>query len=111
MKCTHCHALNAPGDAVCGFCHQALDAVVSTPTPQWAYFFAVACGAIPIISLGGLVPAALGFGGASGCLAVSRFRSLPVALRLFLCLGITGACWAGFVLLVLAVVGTTPRRH
>jgi hypothetical protein len=111
MKCSRCQSLNAPGDTVCGVCHQPLVIVDTTPTPQWAYFFAVACGAIPILTLGGLIPALLGFGGASGCLTVCRMRSVPVALRLLACVGITAGCWLLFVLLMMAMVGTVAKRR
>jgi hypothetical protein len=108
MKCSRCHTLNAPADTVCSGCHQPLVRVNNTPTPQWAYFFAVACGAIPILTLGGLVPAVLGFGGAGGCLTISRINSLPVVLRLLACVVITAGCWLLFVMLVAAIF--TARR-
>ena len=34
------------------------------PIPPWVWVFVVACGAIPVVALGGAVPMALGFGGA-----------------------------------------------
>jgi hypothetical protein len=103
MKCSRCHSLNAAFDTVCAGCRQPLVRVDTTPTPQWAYFFAVACGAIPLLTLGGLIPAALGFGGASSCLAVSRVGALPSPLRLLACVVITGACWFLLVVLVAAI--------
>src|SRR5262245_10299611 len=37
------------------------------PMPSWAWGFVAACVAIPLISMGGAVPAALGGGGAAAC--------------------------------------------
>lgn len=105
MKCMHCLALNAPGDTTCGVCHQQLVHIEHTVTPQWAYFFAVACGAIPVIALGGLIPAALGLGGAGTCLKIARSGSVPMGLRLLTCVTVTALCWLLFVMLVLVMFG------
>jgi len=42
------------------------------PIPWWAWLFAGACILIPIITLGGAVPGALGAGSAGGCVYVAR---------------------------------------
>jgi hypothetical protein len=104
MKCLHCLALNAPTDTVCFKCRQELVEVEHTVTPQWAYLFAAVCGAIPIVSLGGLIPAVLGVGGAGGCLKVARLGSLPIPVRLLLCVGITMGSWILFALLLVAMM-------
>ncbi len=74
MKCSRCHALNAPGDLYCSGCHQSLmpdydrhaRAVAVANTPQWAYLFVALCGVLPLLTLGGIVPIACGLGGAGG---------------------------------------------
>jgi hypothetical protein len=72
------------------------------PIPAWAWVFIVACGIIPVLTLGGAIPGAIGFGGAGGCLAVSRDAQKPVGTRVALCAAITVACYAAlFVLLVI----------
>lgn len=76
--------------------------------PWWAWIFAAACAAIPIVTLGGAFPAGIGFGGAAGCVAASKLRNLPVAARIGACAGIAVGCWAGLFLL-LAAIG--PRRR
>jgi hypothetical protein len=38
-------------------------------------------------------------------------RSVPVALRLLVCVGITAGCWLLFVLLMMAMVGTVAKRR
>lgn len=67
-----------------------------SPIPAWAWVFAIACGAIPVITLGGAIPGALGFGGAAGCVSVARDPDKPVGTRVAICAVITGACWLVF---------------
>ena len=78
-----------------------MDKKPSPPIPAWAWVFAVACGIIPVLTLGGAIPGAIGFGGAGGCIAVARDPSKPVAVRVALCVGITALCWV----LAVAVLG------
>jgi hypothetical protein len=73
------------------------------PVPAWAWVFMIACALIPIISLGGALPALIGFGGVGGTLTVSRLKSWSVALRAGICALIALACWSAFGLLVTAV--------
>src|SRR5262245_4710645 len=68
--------------------------------PWWGWIFVVACGAIPVISLGGAIPAALGVGAAGACAAVSKKPDMSGALRLGACFGITMGAWFLFVLLI-----------
>jgi hypothetical protein len=74
------------------------------PIPGWAWIFAVACGLIPVITLGGAIPGAIGFGGAGGCISIARDESKAVATRVGLCLGITATCWVTFAALVATVL-------
>ena len=76
------------------------DKQIRPSTPAWAWIFAIACGAIPVISLGGAIPAVIGIAGASGCLAASRSPKMPTIAKLLVCIGITVVCWALFVLLI-----------
>ena len=64
------------------------------PIPVWAWLFAVACAAIPFLTLGGAIPAAIGFGGAAGCVGLARDSAKPLALRVAGCVGITLVCYA-----------------
>jgi hypothetical protein len=71
--------------------------------PGWSWLFIVACAAIPIISLGGLVPGAIGFGAATGCASVAGNKSLDTVTRMIFCVGITIFAWAlfiGFIILI-----------
>ena len=67
------------------------------PIPPWAWIFAVACGIIPILTLGGAIPGAIGFGGAAGCVAVARDATKAVGTRVGLCVAIVVACWVVFL--------------
>jgi hypothetical protein len=74
------------------------------PSPGWAWIFAVACGIIPVLTLGGAIPAAIGFCGASGCVTVARNDAKSVGVRVGICCGITAVCWILFVVFVGAVL-------
>jgi hypothetical protein len=59
--------------------------------------FVIACGIIPMLTVGGLIPTFLGVTGAVGCVAISRKEAWSVVSRVALCTCITGACWALFL--------------
>jgi hypothetical protein len=67
------------------------------PTPRFAWVFVVACGLIPVLTIGGLIPAFLGATGAASCIGVARKEAWSVGLRVALCAAITVACWALFL--------------
>lgn len=75
------------------------------PIPPWAWLFALACIAIPIISVGGAIPGAIGGGGAAGCVGIARDTKISFSNRILICVGITGLCWALFLLLAGGVSG------
>jgi len=120
MKCTACMALNAPDDDFCVSCGQYLDrpgriaraekAEQVRNTPAWAYFFAALCGVIPVFTLGGIVPIAVGVGGVTGCLAVGRASSVPTAFRVLTCLFIVGGCWGGTLLFLMMLFKSLKHR-
>jgi hypothetical protein len=115
MKCPRCYALFAPGDTHCVTCGGSAAVAlragqgIGAQTPGWAYLFAVMCGLIPVVALGGIIPMALGFGGAGSCLALSRMTSVPLILRILGCIGITIASWFLFGILFVAVVAATHK--
>lgn len=77
----------------------------------WAILFAIACGLIPVISLGGAIPAIIGFGGASLCLGASKLRDLPTTLRIGICVSVTVAAWLVFIAFIgfmSSMMGTHP---
>ncbi len=81
----------------------------ATPQPPWAWIFVGLCGAIPLVTLGGAIPAAIGFGAAAGCSGVARLKNLSTATRVGICLAITMAAWA--VLFVVAGAFFAGRRR
>lgn len=80
------------------------------PIPGWAWIFVVACALIPIVSLGGGIPAAIGCGGAAGCVAAARNPDQSVEMRVGICCGITVLCWGLFVGLLVLVVSLQAGR-
>ena len=70
------------------------------PIPAWAWVFAVACGIIPVLTLGGAIPGAIGFGGAGACVAVARNDEMSIAARVAICVAITVTCWVLVALLL-----------
>jgi len=76
----------------------------SLPIPIWAWVFAIGCIAIPVVSLGGAIPAGIGFGGAAAVIAYSKNPSVTKTKRLAVCAGITAVAWLLFVLLILAIM-------
>jgi hypothetical protein len=64
------------------------------PIPWWAWLFALGCAIIPVFTLGGAIPGALGFGGAGGCIAASRNLNMPSLVRAAICLAIVVMCWS-----------------
>lgn len=80
------------------------DAKSKPPIPGWAWAFAVACGIMPVLSLGGAIPGALGLGSAAACIQIARKPTLSVGRRVLYCAGVTVLCWGLFVAFLIAVV-------
>lgn len=81
----------------------AVETTESPPgLPIWAWFFALACIAIPIAAMGGAISGGLGAGGMAGCLTVARGEG-SVATRVGICVAITAGVWAAFYALIVAV--------
>jgi hypothetical protein len=79
---------------------QEVKAPTSKSIPGWAWLFVAACIAIPIVSLGGCIPGAIGAGGAAGCAAVARSQDLPNVLKVVLCIVIAVVSWIVFVVFI-----------
>jgi hypothetical protein len=67
------------------------------PLPRWAWLFAAACLAIPVLAIGGAIPTAIGVGGAFYCMAVVRATGRPTRHKLVHCAAVTAACWVLFL--------------
>ncbi len=69
--------------------------------PWWAWIFVILCALIPVVALGGAIPAALGAVGALLCLRVSARPNMHAAFRALACFGITIGVWILFILLAI----------
>ncbi|HLF92382.1 MAG TPA: hypothetical protein VJB14_02905 [Planctomycetota bacterium] len=85
------------------------EAPAQAKMPGWAWVFIVLCAAIPVITLGGAIPGAIGGGAAAGCAGVSRIQTLSTAARVGICIGITVAAWVAFVVIVGSLVAARRR--
>lgn len=72
---------------------------VSKMPPSWAWIFIFACVAIPVVALGGALPAGLGAGGALGCYRAARNTERSTRTNVMYCIGITIGVWAFFLAL------------
>jgi hypothetical protein len=75
------------------------------PLPKWALAFIVACAAIPVVSLGGALPAAFAIAGVRGVLYAARLSRWSTGIRAGVCALIMAACWGAFGLVVITVSG------
>lgn len=72
-----------------------------TDLPAWAWVFVIGCIAIPVVTLGGAVPGALGLGGAAACANLSKRAGWGTGVRVLACSAVAGGAW--FVFLAFAV--------
>ncbi len=79
------------------------------PIPKWAWIFMGLCIAIPVVSLGGALPAGIAGAGVGGTMTVARNRRWSTAMRAGACALITLACWGAFGVL-LASFGKFPTQ-
>ncbi|HSD82279.1 MAG TPA: hypothetical protein VLG46_00370 [Anaerolineae bacterium] len=75
------------------------------PMPKWVWVFVVACVVIPVVTLGGAIPALLGIGTAWICVAISRHPTLSTRTKVLLSLGATMLAWALLVAFIPTVTG------
>lgn len=68
--------------------------------PWWGWVFVVACGAIPLVTLGGALPTGLGVGGAAACAAIAKRPDWPIAGRVAACAGIAFVAWVALGVLI-----------
>ena len=61
--------------------------------PRWVWIFVVACAAIPVVTLGGAIPALLGIGGAAACIVISRHPARSTRSKALWAVGITLLAW------------------
>ncbi|MBU0996490.1 MAG: hypothetical protein KKE16_00420 [Firmicutes bacterium] len=61
--------------------------------PKWVWLFVVACIGIPVYTLGGAVPALLGFGGITICVKISIIQKFNTMVKVLLCTAVTATAW------------------
>lgn len=71
--------------------------------PRWAWIFMGLCLLIPIVTMGGAVPAVIGFIGAWGCAGLASNKRWPIVVRVVLCLLVTITSWGGLALALAAL--------
>ncbi len=76
------------------------------PMPKWAWLFVLACIAIPVVALGGALPAIIGFVGAYACVAVVRKVEWKPIGRVAAAIGVVAAAWGVFLVLSGTVLST-----
>jgi hypothetical protein len=76
----------------------------SAAAPAWVWTFVAACLLIPLISLGGAIPGALGAGSAFACHAVGSNSKRSTRSRALLCAAVTAGAWMLFLALVVVQV-------
>lgn len=72
--------------------------------PAWGWIAVALCVTLPIATLGGAIPGALGAGAAAACYAVARDPTKPAATRMGLCAAIVAGCWAIAITLIVMVL-------
>jgi len=76
------------------------------PVPRWTWPFMIACILIPVVSLGGAIPATIAALGVTGMLPVSRATRWSVAMRALACAMIVVLCWGAFGVMIVSFQGT-----
>lgn len=72
--------------------------------PMWAWSFVIACAMIPILTLGGAIPAAIGAGGAVGCYWVAKATEWDTSTKVWTCVKITALTWIVFIVFASLIV-------
>ena len=80
------------------------------PIPRWAWFFAGACFIIPVVTLGGAIPGAIGGGAGFAVIAIARQIEKPLRARMIQCGVVTGSAWTVFVVFLLAMAALQAKH-
>lgn len=78
--------------------------------PAWTWAFVAACGAIPIVSLGGAIPGVLGGLGAMACYGLARDGKGAKGRRVLYCGLVTIVAWGAFGTLALVMTSGNGER-
>jgi hypothetical protein len=61
--------------------------------PWWIWMFVIAFAAIPVITLGGALPAVIAVIGAMWCVRIAILPTLNTGLKIFICFAVTASAW------------------
>jgi len=67
------------------------------PIPGWGWAFIILCVAIPVITLGGAIPGAIGGAGGFGCAEIARDPKKSTKTKIIFCSLVVGLCWIVFL--------------
>lgn len=71
--------------------------------PWWIWIFIVMCVAIPIISLGGILPIAIAILCSISCIRIGVSPNIGTTKKLLCCFGITALAWTVFGVLLFII--------
>ena len=81
-----------------------------TDIPRWGWIGVGFCGIIPFITLGGALPATIGFCGAYGCYHVSQNTKFSLTIRVVSVLGIVVLTWVVFLISMVILSSVLGRK-
>ena len=80
------------------------------PIPRWAWIFAAICMVIPITTIGGAIPTAIGAFSALGVMGIARQTGKPTRKKVIYCGVVTGSAWTVFVVFLLALTALQAKH-
>jgi hypothetical protein len=89
--------------------HPGAQSSTQPKAPAWVWAFAAACGAIPVVAIGGLIPSVLGGAGATVCYALARDGRGAVGRRALACSLVTLGAWGLFGGVALVAYSSAPQ--
>jgi len=79
------------------------------PVPRWAWIFAGACLIIPVVTLGGAIPAGIGGVAVFGVLAFARQSGWSKDKKILYCSVVTGSAWAVFIVFLVSLAALQTK--
>ena len=80
------------------------------PIPRWAWIFAAVCMVIPITTIGGAIPTAIGAFSALGVMGIARQTDKPTRKKVIYCGVVTGSAWTVFVVFLFALTALQAKH-
>ena len=80
------------------------------PIPRWAWIFAAACFVIPVFTIGGAIPTAIGAFSGLGILGISRKPGFNTRKKVILCSLVTGSAWTVFLVFLFSLAALQAKH-